>query len=308
MRVLFVFLDGVGLGEGDASRNVFVARPPPVLTSLIGDAAPLATASPIVAERATLRALDACFGASGLPQSGTGQAALLTGRDAVATFGRHFGPWVPAVLQPLVRNESVLSRAKAAGLDVAFANAYPEEILVDTPQGGRSRRASRFLTAGPPLAAAGAGVLVRHTAALTNGDALASEITNDAWRTRLGRSGLPDIDAREAGRNLTRIAAAHDLTLFAHYGTDYAGHKRSMDAAIAAIVIIDRFLSGILESLPGDMVLVVSSDHGNIEDVRTGHTRNPAIGLVVGPGHEEFCHGWRSLLDVTPGILRGLGV
>jgi hypothetical protein len=307
VRVLFVFLDGVGLGEGDVSRNVFVAYPPPALVALLDGQLPVASAAPIVTGKATLRALDACFGMDGIPQSGTGQTALLTGHDAVAAFGRHFGPWVPAALRPLVRDESVLARAKRAGFRVAFANAYPEEIHADEKPDASSRRASRFLTAGPPLAALGAGVLTRHTEALMRGDALASEITNDAWRTRLGRTELPAIDPREAGHNLTRIAAAHDLTLFAHYGTDYAGHKRDMGAAATSLAKVDTFLDGIVESLPDDMLLVVSSDHGNIEDVSAGHTRNPAICLTVGPGHEDVSRDWRSLTDVAGGILGVMG-
>jgi hypothetical protein len=306
LRVLFVFLDGVGLGEGDVSRNVFAAHPPPTLVSLLDGQLPLAAAAPIIAERATLRALDACFGVDGIPQSGTGQTALLTGHDAVAAFGRHFGPWVPASLRPLVRDESVLARAKRAGFRVAFANAYPEEIHADEKPDASSRRASRFLTAGPPLAALGAGVLTRHTEALMRGEALTSEITNEAWRTKLGRTELPEIGAREAGHTLTRIASAYDLTLFAHYGTDYAGHMRSMEAAAASLARVDTFLAGLVESMPDDMVLVVSSDHGNIEDVSAGHTRNPAIGLTVGRSHEDVSRRWRSLMDVAGGILRML--
>jgi hypothetical protein len=55
------------------------------------------------------------------------------------------------------------------------------------------------------------------------------------------------------------------------------------------------------------MLLIVSSDHGNIEDVTAGHTRNAAIGLTVGPGHEDVSRAWRSLTDVADGILGGLG-
>jgi len=149
---------------------------------------------------------------------------------------------------------------------------------------------------------------VRHTAALRTGDAIASEITNEAWRTRLGRTDLPHLTARDAGRNLVRIAGAHDLTLFAHYGTDYAGHLRSMDAAVAAVERVDAFLAGIVDSMPDDVLLVVASDHGNIEDVRQGHTTNPALGLVVGKGHAQIGGEWSSLVDVVPSILRVLGI
>lgn len=315
MRVLLVFLDGVGLGEDDPSINVFAAGPTPTIGRLLDGRHLIRSAAPLDTDRATLRALDACFGVDGLPQSGTGQTALFTGEDATALYGRHFGPWVPSSLRPLVRERSLLALARNAGLGVAFANAYPEEVVAagaEARNGSagernpRSRRASRFLSAGPPLAALGAGVLDRHTDALRRGDALASEITNDAWRTKLGRPDLPNVTPREAGHNLARITAAHDLTLFAHYGTDYAGHSRSMENATAAVARVDAFLGGVIEAMPDDALLVVSSDHGNLEDVTAGHTRNPALGLLVGRNHAAVGRDWTSLMDVAPGILRAL--
>jgi bisphosphoglycerate-independent phosphoglycerate mutase (AlkP superfamily) len=119
---------------------------------------------------------------------------------------------------------------------------------------------------------------------------------------------VPDISARDAGANLARIAARHELTLFAHYATDYAGHQRSMDAAVAAIGVIDEFLAGLIAAMPDDVLLVASSDHGNIEDITTDHTLNPVIGLAAGYRHAEVALEWTSILDIAPAILRLLDV
>jgi hypothetical protein len=327
-RVLFVFLDGVGLGDDDAAYNPFVTAELPVLRSLL-DARPIVrAAAPCHARRASLVAIDATLGVPGTPQSGTGQAALLTGVNAAQRYGRHFGPWVPARLRPLVRDENVLVRAQAAGARVAFANAYPEEVLhagdaaslpADapvrehpgagvapigrTPAHRRARSGSAFLRAGPPLAALGAGVFNRHTPELERGDAVASEITNDGWREQLGRSTVPRIDATTAGFQLARIADAHDLTLFAHYATDYAGHRGDAAAARRSLERCDAFIGGVIEHMPADMLLVIASDHGNIEDLRVGHTRNPALGLVVGEAHANLAGRVTSLTDLAPAIL-----
>lgn len=326
MRVLLLFIDGVGLGDDDAASNPFLTARLPCLRRLLDATPVLRRTAPFHATRASLIGIDATLGHDGTPQSGTGQAALLTGADAVAMHGGHFGPWVPARLQSLVREQSVLARARAAGLRVAFANAYPEEVLdlvaagsatgaagspapalpSDAPGRRRQRRAPVFLRAGPPLAALGAGVLNRHTGELVAGDAVASEITNDGWRTTLGRTTVPAIDAATAGRNLAAIAAANDLTLFAHYATDYAGHRRDMAGAVHALERVDAFLDGIVAALPEDLLLFVVSDHGNIEDVRRGHTRNPAIGIVVGSGHSIISGRLHSLTDVVPAVLRAL--
>jgi 2,3-bisphosphoglycerate-independent phosphoglycerate mutase len=304
-RVLLLFVDGVGLGDDDATCNPFVTARLPHLDALLGCRI-TRDGAPFHGPNASLVAVDATLGHAGTPQSGTGQASLLTGANAVTMHGRHFGPWVPARLQPLVRNESVLASAQAAGCSIAFANAYPEEVLqlvAAGVDGGRRSRAPAFLRAGPPLAALGAGVFTRHTAALERGDAVASEITNDGWRELLGRASVPVIAAERAGRNLAAITAAHRLTLFAHYATDHAGHRRDMDAAVIALERLDAFIGGLMAALPEDALLFMVSDHGNIEDVRTGHTRNPAMGMVAGKGHALLSRRLESLMDITPTIL-----
>jgi bisphosphoglycerate-independent phosphoglycerate mutase (AlkP superfamily) len=106
-----------------------------------------------------------------------------------------------------------------------------------------------------------------------------------------------------AGQNLALIASAHDLSLFAHYATDYAGHSGDAAAARLALERCDAFFGGVVEHMPPDMLLVVASDHGNIEDVRVGHTRNPSIGLLVGGGHAAFARRVHTLTDVAPAIL-----
>lgn len=321
--MLLVFVDGVGLGADDASTNAFAAAHLPVLRGLLAGAAPVAQAAPLRTARASLVGLDATLGLPGAPQSGTGQAALLTGRNAAARFGRHFGPWVPASLRPLLREENVLVAAQRAGRSVAFANAYPEELFslpvpasvprdtgapLPSDAGRRARRTPRYLEAGPPMAALAAGVLTRHTDALVRGDAVASEITNDGWRTGLGRTDVPVISAHDAGRNLARIGAHYDLTLFAHYATDYAGHSGRMDRAVEAVERVDAFLGGLFTELTADVSVIVTSDHGNIEDVGAGHTRNPVLALVTGRDHAALSEGWTSITDVAPAILRALGV
>jgi hypothetical protein len=294
-----------------------------VLERLLEGRRPLASDAPFHGELASLIGIDATLGAPGTPQSGTGQTALLTGEDAVALHGRHFGPWVPTRLRPLLREHNVLVRAQAAGRRVAFANAYPRELAeiaaraAEHPAEGAAhvpspvdRKLPLPLRAGPPIAALGAGLMTRHVEALAAGEAVASEIVNDGWRTRLGHASLPVITAPQAGANLARIAAAHDLTLFAHYSTDHAGHRQSLEDGIAAIERVDAFLGGLVPALPEHALLLVVSDHGNLEDVRTGHTRTPALGLVVGDREARvtFAARLRALTDVTGAVLVWLGV
>lgn len=301
-RVLLVFLDGVGIGPHDPEVNPFAwagARGLiPTHLRLLGGVIPTTDNPRISTDAGQAFPLAAHLDMEGTPQSGTGQTALLTGENAAEIHGSHFGPWVPVALRELVEERSLLKRGRDAGRSVAFANAYPRDW--------ESRLGTRRIAA-PPLAARGAAALTRHEKDLGEGRAVASEIVNTGWRRHLGHGWLPEVTPEQAGANLARIAAAADLTLYAHYSTDSAGHKQSMPAAVSALERVDRFLAGLLEAMPDDLTLLVASDHGNLEDVSAGHTLNPALGLAVGPGAGAAAE-LDDLREVTPFILELLEV
>lgn len=319
--LLLLFLDGVGVGPDDPEVNPFLRASLPHLRHLLGGGlptlngvAPGAVIRPAMAPEFQVRPapLDATLGVEGLPQSGTGQVTLLTGVNAARHFGRHFGPWPPTSLRRLLASENLLVQGAARGARVTFANAYPAGWPGTLP----TRR-----HAAPPLAALAAGVLDRHLEDLVEGRAVASEIVNDGWIRYTGRKDLPRVSAIAAGRTLARLAREHDLTLFAHYTTDEAGHRGGMEGGVTALERVDAFLGGIVEEArkatrgPGEegLHLVVVSDHGNVEDVRGGHTRNPALALEVqvgGPGRPPrpwALEGATDLTGIAPGVLRCLG-
>ncbi len=291
VRVLMVFLDGVGIGPADPEQNAFFSARLPGLECIIGSAMPSLDDPEVGTESAVAFPLDATLGVEGTPQSGTGQTSLLTGVNAAQILGRHFGPWTPVKLRPLLAERNLLQLALDAGHRVVFANAVPANYK-------SSRWARR--PAAPPLAAETAGLLTRHEEELERGQALASGIVNTDWRAR-------DITPADAGRNLARISARADLTLFAHYTTDYAGHKRSLPKAREALERVDAFLGAIGSQLPGDTLLVVCSDHGNLEDASAGHTLNPVLTLLSGPGARRIRGQMKSIADLAPRLLETIG-
>lgn len=296
-RVLFVFLDGVGIGPPHPRTNPFLQAHLPQLKSRLGGDLPHLGRPEVGDAEARAFPLDPLLGVEGIPQSGTGQTALLTGENAPLLHGSHFGPWVPVTLRPMLLERNLLSRVRGRGIECAFANAYPARLL-DAPWPRRPPA--------PPLAARGAGLLHRHEDALARGEALASEIVNTTWRTRLGLAHLPEITPQEAGRNLAAIVGTARLTLFAHYSTDLAGHSGLMEEAVAALERVDAFLGGVLEALPPATLTILASDHGNIEDLTAGHTRNPSFTLLLGPPAHTLREGLSSITDIPGMILRYL--
>ena len=296
-RVLFVFLDGLGIGPNDPKVNPFFRAELSTLRTLLGGRLPQLRDRDQGTDIACAFPLDPLLGVEGLPQSGTGQTALLTGENAPGIYGRHFGPWVPVRLRPLLAEKNLLTRAQEEGLTCVFANAYPREFQ-------RTRWAKR--PAAPPLAAEAAGLLVRHHEALAKGEAISSEIVNTTWRKHLALSHLPEVTPQEAGRNLATIASTANLTFFAHYTTDTAGHTRKMEDGVAALERVDAFLDGLLSAMDPQILLVLASDHGNIEDIRAGHTANPTLSVLAGPEAAGLRKGLTNLTDVAGMILRFL--
>ena len=295
--VCFVFLDGVGLAPADDS-NPLARAAMPNLHRLLG--------GPIVADQSVdrdgllLLPLDACLGVEGLPQSGTGQTALFTGVNAAALVGAHVAAYPTEALRQVIAGHSLLKRATDHGLRATFANAYTGTYWQRVAQRKLRHSASTLTTMA-------AGLRFRTLDDLERGEAVYWDITHEVMRSFLGLD-VPLLEPEEAGRRLARLVAAHDLVLFESFLTDLAGHGRLPQPTEEVLTLLDRFLGGLLETLPDEATLVLSSDHGNLEDSSTrAHTLNPVPLLVVGPAAASFRQA-HAITDVTPGILHWLGV
>ena len=77
-----------------------------------------------------------------------------------------------------------------------------------------------------------------------------------------------------------------------------------MDGAVRALQRVDGFLEGYLSAAPPNATLLIASDHGNIEDVREGHTRNPSLGVVIGADAERRAGELASIMDVPAALFR----
>lgn len=297
-RFVLVFLDGVGLAPAGPDNPLSVV-PMPRVQALLGGPLVLDGAGQ-EARRADvcLRAVDACLGMPGLPGSATGQTALFTGVNAAEAAGGHVAVYPTSVLRDLIAAHSVLKQAAGGGAQVTMANAYSERywaMVRDRP---------RMLSAST-LAMMACGAPFRTLDDLLAGQAVMWDLTNEV-AIALADYALPLVAPEEAGRRLARLAAEHHLVLFESFLTDLAGHGR-IDAGWV-LSRLDAFLGGLLDARTPDTTLVLSSDHGNLEDRATRiHTRNPVPLLAVGPAAASF-RGARAITDVAPTILAGLGV
>jgi hypothetical protein len=244
-----------------------------------------------------LRALDACLGVPGVPQSATGQTALFTGLNAQALVGDHVTGHPTAALRKLIAEHSVLKRAAACGARVLFANAHSQQFWQMIRDGKRRLGAST-------LTALAAEVAIPDLSDLLDGQAVLWDITHELASTHLGYD-LPVVTPEEAGSRLAALMTEHELVLYETFLPDLAGHRRLEAGWVLSR--LDAFLGAVLAHRPLNVTVVVSSDHGNLEDETTRmHTTNPVPLLVVGPGVNRFQDA-TEITHVAPAILSLLG-
>lgn len=294
---LFLFLDGVGIGEDNPDVNPFFSTNLKNFKKIFGGI-PSKTNSFMENGSAFVQPCDALLGVEGLPQSGTGQVTLFTGVNAAQLIGMHFGPYPHSQTRPVLEEKNIFKVLKNFGADVHFANAFPRQFFEYLESGQRRLSATTLscVMSGVPLCTADS---------LRSGEGISADITAERWHSDLGYLDIKPRNAFDTGKALRQIAERHDFTMFEFFLTDKVGHEQNMPLAEKVLETYDEFLGGIVEGGLKNLTIVLSSDHGNVEDlsVKT-HTLNPSLTAVAGE-HSEFFHGkLKSIANITPAIVQ----
>ncbi|MFQ3607834.1 MAG: hypothetical protein SNJ55_04295 [Chloroherpetonaceae bacterium] len=286
MKVIFIFLDGVGLAER-SEHNPFFTTPMTRFKRAFGCELFLEDAPYITTNRLMLP-IDAGLGIEGAGESGTGQFSIYTGVNGAKCFGRHYGPHIPSLLRPILAEENIFRKLKSLGKSCLYANAYPKRFIewcLDLRTKGKIRSSVLF------EAAALEGVEIRSSEALKAEKAISGDIIARWWRLNQqdGDPSVQEISATDAARNLLHLSREHDAIFYEFFLTDLAAHGKIQTSKSEIVSRLDEFLSVLIEELPERTMLVLTSDHGNFEDARTlRHTQNPVPLLAVGEGAPMF--------------------
>lgn len=313
MRLVLLFFDGIGLGLDDPADNPFAAADLPTLTRFTNGGRWLAGLPRIETERAVFIPTDACLGVAGKPQSGTGQAAIMTGINVPQAIGRHYGPKPDRAIAEIVERDSFVRRLTESGRTAGMLNAYPSQFLESIQRGKR-------LLSSNQLAMHAAGVEMRSGADLLEGRALSADFTgemwrshaahNDAasvvWRTRPNQPDTPVMSPRESGQLIARLSQEQDFTFFDCWLTDYLGHRGTLGQSVELLRLIDGVIEGLIDAWDDESGLILlTSDHGNLEALsERGHTRNAVPTVVIGNRRHDLANGLHDLTGFAPAILR----
>jgi hypothetical protein len=288
-------MDGVGLGGPDPEVNPFVTAVLPNLTNLLGKNWHLSDGDRITTGRASLVPTDPNLGLPGRPQSATGQAAILTGRNVSQLVGEHYGPKPNTAVAAVIRQGSLFHEVAAAGGRTALITPYPQGYFDGINSGKR-------LLSSVPLAATSAGLSLMTADDLRNGRAVSPGFTGQGWHDHLGYTDIPIMTLAQAGAQIAAIAQTYHFSFFEHWPSDRSGHRGSLAQAVAHLEMIDGAIGGLLDAWNDENgLLIITSDHGNIEDKsQRQHTRNPVPTILIGPNHAHFAAQIHDLTNIAP--------
>ena len=294
-NVLLIFIDGLGLGATDPEINPLVRFDPSFFRVLLGQ--PLTRqAVPYFSETVCVVPADARLGVEGLPQSATGQTTLFTGVNAPRAMGRHILGFPGPALAKIIADHGMMRELAEQGFSVTSANMYTPNYQELVAQ--RKRRHSVTT-----LTAMGAGQKLRSLTEMAAGQAVYQDITNESL-PQFGVENVPQIAPAVAGQRLAALAKHYRFTLFEYFQTDRYGHKKDWEAAKRIACVLDEFLGAVRQATPDNMLVVVTSDHGNFEDfsVKT-HTDNPVPLIAWGPDCRRFVLRIKDLTDIKGAII-----
>ncbi len=302
-RVLLMFLDGVGLGDDDPTTNPFVAAHIPTLDALAGGQPWLRSTPRQDNGRALFIPSDPRLGIPKRPQSATGQATIVTGRNIAAEIGEHYGPRPNRPIRAILDEDNLFKRLVAAGKTAALINAYPPGFFRALESGRRlpSSIQQSVLSAGLPL-------FTDHD--MYSGRAMSPDWTGEGWRSELGYADTPVFTPAEAGAKLAALCAERDFTFFSHWVSDIIGHRGPFERGVELLELFDGVMAGLLDVWDDEAgLIVITSDHGNMEDLSIGkHTENDVPTVVIGAARHIFANGLTDLTGITPGVLRVMGL
>lgn len=309
-RLIFIFLDGVGVGD-PADKNPFYTAKTEFLPFYDGNLC--------LPDNTPVKKIDTLLGVDGIPQSASGQAALYTGENVPKLLGQHKGSYPNRLIRKVIKEKNILSRLKKKGLKAVFLNVYPVYTRFFTNRHIQIRSSGEFHFSPEFPQQFKRRISVTTCMIISAGQvpfdekdiraerAIFQEFSN-RWLNEKGLP-LPDFSPEKAAEIIYNASQRHDFILYEFFQTDLYAHRRSFDDQVQLVNDLNRLVKKLLSLLnPQTDTLLLTSDHGNLEDssVRT-HTLNPVPLIVWGNQGDELRDSIDALTDVTPTILRFLG-
>src|SRR5262249_19579359 len=124
-------------------------------------------------------------------------------------------------------------------------------------------------------AARQAGLRLRTWEDVRAGRALTSAMTHDLEADFnvdfLGEAPLAILTPEGAARIVADLVADHDFVFYKYQIPDLVSHTGRLELARQVFAVIERFIETLLGALHPKTVLVITSDHGHLEQLASSH-------------------------------------
>ena len=287
--IIYVFIDGIGLGAPCRESNPF-ARYRSHFFSVLGGKSSFPAPGDIIPT-------DPHMGVWDTPQSATGQTALFTGVNGPKILKRHVTGFPTYTLRPVFKEKSIIKRFVESGKKATLLNSYTDGYLDKI----RSRRGQRFMSASS-LTQAASGLPFFTMKDYLEGRSLYMDITN--WFLKSSGMDISITSPVKTGRKLVSLSKNYDLVLYEYFFTDVIGHEADMRSARRILNHIEGLLEGVWEEMnPEKELFILSSDHGNFEDLsHTHHTNHLVPTIVYGKSSDILKKRIKFLFDIPNAI------
>jgi len=284
--VLLFFIDGLGIGTRGPHNPLDNLEAVPLAVFQNEEPQPFLDGIVIPT--------DARLGIEGRPQSASGQTTILTGVNAPAAVGYHKQGFPNKALLEIINNHSIFKQLSQSGVKpITFANAYTSRFFDERP---------RWVSA-TTAAVEAAGMKFRTIEDLRNDAAVFMDYTNRILIER--GEDVNERTEREAAVVLAKLGSQHRFTLYEYFITDKAGHSQDMALAQKVLESLALFIRELLNLVDLERTTVIlTSDHGNIEDLSSrNHTLHAVPTVVWGAQRDRIAARIKTLADITPSIV-----
>ncbi len=305
-KLIFIFLDGVGIGKADRNNPFFAAD---------AEYLPFYENGLSLPDRTPIKGIDAKLGVPGIPMSATGQTTLFTGVNVPAIISEHRDSYPDKLMRKVIKENNIFSRLKRGRKKVAFLNAYPGKGHFFNSEHARIQ-ADGDIHLSPvfrsyfkgPLSVTSCMMLAGYMNPFDIDDILKERaLYHDFSNISLiqGGMGLPIFKPEKAAEVIYNTSRSYDMVLYEFFQTDMYGHGFDLDACISLVRRLNRLLKRLFSLLDKEKdTFLLTSDHGNLEDCDNPlHTLNPVPLVAWGAGSEALRRNIKSLADVTPAIV-----
>jgi len=284
--VILFFIDGLGIGErGEHNPLSIVPNIEPLsvfngnLKSIFHDG--------IVAPT------DPRLGVDGRPQSASGQTTILTGINAPKVLGYHKQGFPNEKLREVIKENSIFLRLDRLGVGPnIFVNTYTPQFFSGTP---------RWKSA-TTCAVEASSLQFRKIPDLLGRKSIFHDFTNAALQDR--GFDVPTFTPVDAAEILASFQKDYRFVLYEHFITDKIGHDMDHEKAKSHLPMLAEFIRETLKRLDPNTTFILTSDHGNIEDLSVrNHTLNDVPTIIWGRNNEQVAKRIIDLTDIAPAIV-----